>query len=141
MDINEVDNRGSTPLHWAVYSKSECALSYILAMNPDLEAKDQNGFTPLHLAIKSVTELGSTRPVRSLLLKGSKRSSKNGQGQTAIEMIPDTMVSNLQTELQQMLQEPVYYECCLRRVPLAPIRPNHRTQALFVVIFIVIMAA
>jgi hypothetical protein len=37
MDINECDNRGSTPLHWACYSRSEFALSYILALHPDLE--------------------------------------------------------------------------------------------------------
>ena len=76
MDINEVDNRGSTPLHWACYSKAEYALSYLLAMGPNLEARDQHGQTPLHLAIKSVAELKSTRPVRSLLLKGSNRASK-----------------------------------------------------------------
>ena len=40
MDINEPDNRGSTPLHWACYSKAEFALSYILAMNPELEILD-----------------------------------------------------------------------------------------------------
>ena len=38
MNINDVDNRGSTPLHWACYSKSEYALSYLLAMGPNLEA-------------------------------------------------------------------------------------------------------
>jgi len=37
MSLEDVDNRGSTPLHWACYSKSEFALSYILAMNPKLE--------------------------------------------------------------------------------------------------------
>jgi len=77
MSLDEVDNRGSTPLHWACYSKSEFALSYILAMNPNLETKDQAGFTPLHLAIKSVGELKSTRPVRALLLKGASRAAKN----------------------------------------------------------------
>ena len=40
MYINEQDNRGSTPLHWAVYSKAEYALSYTLAMEPDLEIAD-----------------------------------------------------------------------------------------------------
>lgn len=40
MDINIADNRGSTPLHWACYSKAEYALSYILAMGPNLELKD-----------------------------------------------------------------------------------------------------
>ena len=77
MDKNEVDNRGSTPLHWACYSKSEFALSYLLALKPNLEIQDNLGFTPLHLAIRSVDELKSTRPVRSLLLKGAKRSMKN----------------------------------------------------------------
>jgi palmitoyltransferase len=37
MNINDVDNRGSSPLHWACYSKSEFALSYLLALEPNLE--------------------------------------------------------------------------------------------------------
>ena len=40
MDINDKDNRGTSPLHWACFSKSEFALSYILALNPDLETVD-----------------------------------------------------------------------------------------------------
>ena len=54
MDINDKDLRGSTPLHWACFANSEFALSYLLAMSPDLEVKDKAGNTPLHLAIKSV---------------------------------------------------------------------------------------
>jgi palmitoyltransferase ZDHHC13/17 len=38
MDINLLDNRSSTPLHWACYSKSEIALNYLLTMNPNLDA-------------------------------------------------------------------------------------------------------
>lgn len=37
MNLNLVDKKGSTPLHWACYSRSEFALSYILALEPDLE--------------------------------------------------------------------------------------------------------
>ena len=37
MSLDDFDNKGSTPLHWACYSKAEFALSYILAMNPQLE--------------------------------------------------------------------------------------------------------
>lgn len=73
MSLELRDNRGSTPLHWACYSRSEFALSYILALKPNLDSLDNLGFTPLHLAIKSVGELKSTRPVRALLLKGAKR--------------------------------------------------------------------
>ena len=127
MNINDVDNRGSTPLHWACYSKSEYALSYILAMAPNLEAKDQNGLTPLHLAIKSVGELKSTRPVRSLLLKGSNRRAKSNAEHTSTDMIKDNVEPHLKTELENMLQEPVYIECCLPKIPLVPIRQNHKT--------------
>jgi ankyrin repeat protein len=80
MDINVVDNRGSTPLHWACYSRSEFALSFILALSPNLEIQDRMGFTPLHLAIKSCDELKSTRPVRSLLLKGARRDKVTNDG-------------------------------------------------------------
>jgi len=73
MDLNIADQRGSTALHWACFAKSEFALSYILALAPNLEKKDNSGNTPLHLAIKSVPQLRSTRPVRALLLRGSNR--------------------------------------------------------------------
>jgi ankyrin repeat protein len=91
MSLNDIDNRGSTPLHWACYSKSEFALSYLLAMNPYLEKQDQAGFTPLHLAIKSVVELKSTRPVRALLLKGASREATNFKGETCNEMISPSL--------------------------------------------------
>ena len=64
MDIDETDNRGSTPLHWACYSKAEFALSYILSMSPELESVDQNGFTPLHLAVRAAPEAQLSRTVR-----------------------------------------------------------------------------
>jgi len=54
MDINVKDNRGSTPLHWACYSRSEVALNYLLSMKPNIEARDDQGYTPLHLAVRSV---------------------------------------------------------------------------------------
>jgi ankyrin repeat protein len=32
------DNRGSTPMHWACYSKSEVALCYLLAWVEDINS-------------------------------------------------------------------------------------------------------
>jgi ankyrin repeat protein len=87
MNLDDVDNKGSTPLHWACYSRSEFALNYILAMNPNLEAKDSLGNTALHLAVESVSELRSTRPVRALLLKGSSRAAKNLKDKKSIDII------------------------------------------------------
>ena len=37
LDINSVDNRGSTALHWACFRQSEIALAYLLAWGPDLD--------------------------------------------------------------------------------------------------------
>ena len=37
-------------------------------------------------------------------------------------MIKDTLEDHLQGELMVMLEEPVYLECFMRRVPLKPIR-------------------
>ena len=103
MDINIRDNRQSTPLHWACYSKSEVALNYLLSMEPDLNAKDQKGFTPLHLAVKSVEALKSTRPVRALLLKGADRGAVDIDGKTAADVIGTTVPESMRQDLLQML--------------------------------------
>ena len=80
MDLKSRDNRGSTPLHWACYSKSEIALNYILSWITDLEDQDTEGYTPLHLAVKSVETLRSTRPVRALLIRGASRNVLDNNG-------------------------------------------------------------
>ena len=139
MDINEGDNRGSTPLHWSCYSKAEYVLSYLLAMQPNLEAQDINGFTPLHLAIKSVGELRTARPVRSLLLKGSNRKAKTKKDQSCNDMIKDDLDQQLKAELENMLKKPVYIECFLPKLPLVPLRQNHKSQILFFSLFLLII--
>ena len=55
-------------------------------------------------------------------------------------MIRDTMETHLKDELSGMLQEPVYLECFMRRVPLKPIRQNHKTQALFIIFFVTVLS-
>lgn len=37
MSIDSVDERGSTPLHWACYARAEFAINFLLAMNAQLE--------------------------------------------------------------------------------------------------------
>jgi len=64
------------------------ALIYILSMHPNLEIRDNKDFTPLHIAIYSAQKLQSTKHVKSLLLKGADRYSKNSKGQTPIDFIP-----------------------------------------------------
>ena len=60
-------------MHWAAYSKAEITLVYLLSWVDYLDDQDCDGYTPLHLAVKSVESLKSTRPVRSLLIRGASR--------------------------------------------------------------------
>lgn len=101
--MNMVDNKMSTPLHWACYSRSEVALNYLLSMNPNLEAKDMKGLTPLHLAVKSVEVLKSTRPVKALLLKGAKRDAKDNEGKKPVDYVSENLPEPLQKDLRSML--------------------------------------
>ena len=141
MDIDAIDRRGSTPLHWACYSKSEYALCYILAMKPDLEVKDITGLAPIHLAIKSVGDLNSTRPVRALLLKGARRDVVNNQGQKCMDMIKDDVSESLRKELEGILKEPKYNELCMfGSIPMVPLQQNHKTQSVFIFAVIFILA-
>ena len=75
MNINALDQRGSTPLHWACFSCSELALIYILAwITPqDLCIQDVDGYTALHLSIKSSEQLTNCRPTRALLYRGANK--------------------------------------------------------------------
>lgn len=88
MDLRAKDSRGSTPLHWACYSKSEVSLCYLLSWVKFLDDKDIEGYTPLHLAVKSVESLKSTRPVRSLLIRGASRDALDNNDRKPIDLVP-----------------------------------------------------
>ena len=97
------------------------ALNYILSLKPDLEAKDVRGLTPLHIAVTSVEKMGSTRSVKTLLLRGANRDAKDKDGKTPMDWIQDTISEGLQSDLQNQLGKQKYCECLLLRVPLIPL--------------------
>jgi len=105
LDLNLQDERGSTPLHWACYSNSEIALSYILAWNPDLNLQDNDGYTPLHLAVKSVETVESTRPVRFLLIRGADKERRDKRGETPLDLVQngEVQTTHLANDLKKML--------------------------------------
>jgi ankyrin repeat protein len=88
-DLNSLDKRGCTPLHWACYSRSEIALGYLLALKPIINIQDIEGLTPLHLAVQNIDELESCRHVRALLINGADPNIKNLSDQTPFDMIVD----------------------------------------------------
>jgi ankyrin repeat protein len=53
MNIQSVDDLGSTPLHWGCYTGSEAAVLFLLSWNINVNSQDREGLTPLHLAVMS----------------------------------------------------------------------------------------
>jgi hypothetical protein len=40
-----------------------------------------------------------------------------------------------------MLKQPKYVECCMMKTPMVRLRQNHKTQVLFLVLFVVLVFA
>ncbi|CDW75651.1 dhhc zinc finger domain containing protein [Stylonychia lemnae] len=131
IDITSKDNRNSTPMHWACYSRSEIALCYLLSWVKDLDEQDIEGFTPLHLAVKSVEQLRSTRPVRSLLIRGSSRNARDKQGRKPVDLVDQISIPSLQQELRSMLKEPKGCTCFMIKTPLKLMRKSASTPTFF----------
>lgn len=131
MDLRCKDSRGSTPLHWACYSKSEIALCYLLSWVKILDDADIEGYTPLHLAVKSVDALKSTRPVRSLLIRGASRDAKDKQGRKPVELLEQVTNPVLQNELRHMLKKPRVCSCFMIKTPLKLMRKSLSTPLFF----------
>ena len=53
LNVQSIDELGSTPLHWACYTGSETSVMFVLSWNVNVNAKDNEGLTPLHLAVMS----------------------------------------------------------------------------------------
>ena len=67
IDLEKVDNGGSTPLHWASYSSAIEIALYLINLGADINKQDNNGNTPLHLAVIK----NSYKMVIKLLQKGA----------------------------------------------------------------------
>jgi ankyrin repeat protein len=137
LDICSKDNRNSTPLHWACYSKSEIALCYLLSWVKYLDDQDIEGFTPLHLAIKSVETLRSTRPVRALLIRGSSRNTRDKNGRKPADLVDSITIPSLQQELKQMLKEPKVCSCFMIKTPLKLMRKSPTTPLFFISLILI----
>lgn len=86
-DINEVDAKCSTALHWAIFNSNELALSYLLARSPKVDAQDVKGVTPLHLAV-----ISPERPqvlIRMLLMHKANPNITDLKGRTPLQYAKD----------------------------------------------------
>lgn len=53
-------------------------------------------------------------------------------------MVKDSFPPHIKSQLTEILKEPFYLECFLVKVPLVPIRRSHKTQVLFISLFLLI---
>jgi palmitoyltransferase len=102
-DVNVIDNKGSTPLHWAAYSGSYQAINFLITWGSKLNMRDRDtGVTALHLAAMQ----GNTRIVRRLLIKGIDRTIKDFSGKTALDYAKE---SNFRTIVTMIVKQFVIF--------------------------------
>ena len=105
-------------MHWAAYSKAEITLVYLLSWVDYLDDQDCDGYTPLHLAVKSVESLKSTRPVRSLLIRGASRDVVDNTDRKPMDLAEFVTEQPLRNSLIADLTEPRDLQCLMLKTPL-----------------------
>ncbi|KLI46273.1 ankyrin [Brachyspira hyodysenteriae] len=78
--INDVDNRGNTPLHWAAMKDKPETVKLLMENGADIESKDADGWTPLHYA----AAFSSLQTVQTLVDLGADKMSKTKDGNEPI---------------------------------------------------------
>ena len=78
VNVNSLDKRGRTPLHWA---STEKVIRKLIAKGSDLNSKDGRGMTPLHCYI---IEDKKTEEAKILLDAGAKVNSITSSGHTPL---------------------------------------------------------
>lgn len=94
IDVDTLDFKKCSALHWAVIEGNEIAATYLLSWGADINKKDCFGNTPLHLSVYHAEKELNSRLTKILLLKGADRKIKNNKGKTALEVIaPDSEIA------------------------------------------------
>lgn len=78
-EIDAVDVRGYTALHWAVLGGSKPVAQLLLDHGANVDAQDHQGNTPLHYAAQGHLALASL-----LLERGAKQNMSNNNGDTPL---------------------------------------------------------
>jgi palmitoyltransferase len=100
-----------------------------------LDDQDVDGYTPLHLAVKSAEQLRSTRPVRSLLIRGASRNVRDNRGQKPIDLVEEFEHGSLKLELFSLLKEPTGCSCLMLKTPLKLMRKSPTTSVFFICLY------
>ena len=109
IDLEKVDNGGSTPLHWASFSSSVELSMYLLNYGVNINKKDKNGNTPLHLAVIK----NSYKMVQKLLQNGANANIKNNENRTP----KDIALKNNLKDIYDLLKESESCQFCNIKAP------------------------
>jgi len=115
MDLEELDEMGNTPLHWASYMGSECFINLLLSYrNLNVNIQECQGLTPLHLAVMSE----KIKIIKKLIHYGAVKNIKDYKNRTvyalAVEKNKNTIAEMLKNEnissinYPQLLNNPGY---------------------------------
>ena len=91
VDVNLVDERNATPLHFAVV-KCECKnVELLIKLGANLDAQDFQGNTALHIAVIRATQSPEKfddykRIIKELLFNGADRTIKSAEESTPYEL-------------------------------------------------------
>ena len=86
----------------------------------------------MHLAVKSTEKLGSTRPVRALLMKGANPNIKDNKGNRPIDYIATLEDGDFNADLTMLLKENSL-PSCISDGPLRKVTPSKKTAILYFV--------
>ena len=84
----------------------------------------------MHLAVKSVETLKSTRPVRSLLIRGASRDIVDNQDRKPIDLAEFVTTESLKKTLLADLAKPSDITCLMLKTPLKLVTRSYKTALL-----------
>lgn len=87
-NINDVDNRGNTPLHWASMKDRADTVSLLIENGADIEAKDIDNWTALHYA----AAFASLQTVEALVDNGADKNSLTKDGNIPVNYAKDETI-------------------------------------------------
>ncbi len=130
MNIQSVDDVGSTPLHWACYTGSEISVMFLLSWNPRINVQDREGLTPMHLAVMSER----TKIVKKLLMKGADRKIRDNKHRTPY----DLAIAKSKFQIIEMLKEQSSCQLCTFKAPMNKTAKNNFNIFFFLLLHLII---
>ena len=82
VDVNQKDNSGDSPIHYAASGKNIDIIKLLLNKNANINEKNNKGYSPLHIA----TMMGNLDYVNILLDAGANINSTNNRGGSPLSL-------------------------------------------------------